>query len=434
MVLTCKFLKFRNDYTERPAMTGLFLLLYFILSSIVFSANYKPKITNIDVIGLDKTLQYVVEREIHHSLDVHIDSSIATLDRNRIFNLGLFEDVAWRLVPLENGDAILQYIMVESINKTPPLLFPSYDEEKGWSLNSLLMIKNLQGRNRTLEVFAGFGGQQKIQLLFSDPWLFGDHISISTYLEKNSYDHLFLDRSINISSIKISIGKWYGEKIKLRFSPALINKSFTNSINTLAYKFFIPELKIEIDTRDIFWNPTKGSRIIQSIIPMLGNNKFIVWNQSYSFFLPALKNIVLGMNTTIQRKIGHKNDVWLNYFGNSYNIRGWNLPDKNESFNNYRFGHEFLFSSFELRKLFFNKNGAWFGFKKGIGIVAFADIGAINKNWESISRDTILGGAGFGIRLPVPILQSVRIDLGWGFKNKKFNKNFNLHFAVQQKF
>ena len=121
-------------------MTGLFLLLYFLLNSIVFSANYKPKITNIDVIGLDKTLQYVVDREIHHSVDVYIDSSIAALDRNRIFNLGLFEDVAWRLVPLENGDAILQYIMVESINKTPPLLFPSYDEEKGWSLNALLML------------------------------------------------------------------------------------------------------------------------------------------------------------------------------------------------------------------------------------------------------------------------------------------------------
>ena len=30
-------------------MTGLFLLLYLILSSIVFPANYKPKITNIDV-------------------------------------------------------------------------------------------------------------------------------------------------------------------------------------------------------------------------------------------------------------------------------------------------------------------------------------------------------------------------------------------------
>ena len=46
----------------------------------------------------------------------------------------------------------------------------------------------------------------------------------------------------------------------------------------------------------------------------------------------------------------------------------------------------------------------------------------------------MLGGAGFGIRVPIPILQSVRVDLGWGFKNKKFNKDLTLHFAVQQKF
>ena len=434
MVSTYKFLIIKNNFTKRPVIAGLFLLFYFICNSIVFATNYKPKITNIDVIGLDKTLQYVVDREIHHSMGVYIDSSIATLDRNRIFNLGLFEDVAWRLVPLENGDAILQYIMVESINKTPPLLFPSYDEEKGWSLNALLMIKNLQGKNRTLEIFTGFGGQQKIQLLFSDPWLFGDHVSLSTYLEKNSYEHLFLDRSINLSSLKISIGKWYGEKIKLRFSPALIKKSFANSLNTLVYKFFIPELKIELDTRDIFWNPTRGSRIIQSIVPMLGSNNFIVWNQSYSFFLPAFDNIVLGFNTTVQRKIGHKNDVWLDYFGNSYNIRGWSLPDKNESFDSFRFGHEFVFSSLELRKLFFKKNGSLFGFKKGICVVAFTDIGAIKRSWKSISRNSMLGGVGLGIRLPIAILQSIRIDLGWGFKNKEFNKNFTLHFAVQQKF
>ena len=113
-------MKTRNDYTERPAITGLFLLLYFILNSIVLSANYVPKITNIDVIGLDKTLRYVVDREIHHPLGVYIDSSIATLDRNRIFNLGLFEDVAWRLVPLENGDAILQLSLIHISEPTRP--------------------------------------------------------------------------------------------------------------------------------------------------------------------------------------------------------------------------------------------------------------------------------------------------------------------------
>ena len=135
-----------------------------------------------------------------------------------------------------------------------------------------------------------------------------------------------------------------------------------------------------------------------------------------------------------RRKIGHKNDVWLDYFGNSYNIRGWSLPERNESFDSFRFGHEFVFSSLELRKLFFKKNGSLFGFKKGICVVAFTDIGAIKRSWKSISRNSMLGGVGIGIRLPIAILQSIRIDLGWGFKNKEFNKNFTLHFAVQQKF
>jgi outer membrane protein assembly factor BamA len=167
---------------------------------------------------------------------------------------------------------------------------------------------------------------------------------------------------------------------------------------------------------------------------MLGKKNFIVWNQSFSFFFSTFNDVVLGFNTTIQRKFGHKNDVWLNYFGNSYNIRGWALPNKNESLDNSRFGHEFLYSSFELRKLIFKKNGPKPNITKGICLVAFADIGAIEKKWGLISKNSIIGGAGVGIRVPIPILQSVRVDLGWGFKNENFNKNCTIHFAVQQKF
>ena len=48
--------------------------------------------------------------------------------------------------------------------------------------------------------------------------------------------------------------------------------------------------------------------------------------------------------------------------------------------------------------------------------------------------DNLIGGAGIGVRIPVPILQSVRIDIGWGIKNKIFNKNYAVHLAIQQKF
>ena len=433
MVLTCKFLKKISNIFTRPVFPGLFLLYTFIAPNNL-KADYYPTVVNIEVIGLDRTKQYIVDREILHPLNSQIDSTLADLDRNRIFNLGLFDNVAWRLVPLENGDAKLQFIMIESINRTPPLIFPSYDEEKGWSLNGLLILKNFQGKNRSVELNTSFGGEKKIQLLFNDPWLFGDHISLSTYIENNSYEHLFLDQNINVNNIRMSIGKWYGENIKLRFSPTITQKVYANRLDTLEYSYFIPELKFEFDTRDIFWNPKKGFRIIQSFIPMLGENEFHIWNQSFSLFLPYSKTVTLALNTTIQKKYGYKNDVWINYFGNSFNIRGWKLPKKGSSLDNFRFGHEFIFSSFEVRKIVLSDKESVLGLSKGLCFVGFIDGGVINKNWDDINMDNLIGGAGIGVRIPVPILQSVRIDIGWGIKNKMFNKNYAVHLAIQQKF
>ena len=117
-------------------------MFFILISDYVFAYTPKHYIEKIEIIGLNKTKNYIIDREILHPLNVNLDSSIANLDRNRIFNLGLFDNVSWRIMPLENGNAILQYLMIESINRTPPLMFPAYDEEKGWSLNGVLIIKN----------------------------------------------------------------------------------------------------------------------------------------------------------------------------------------------------------------------------------------------------------------------------------------------------
>ena len=117
-----KFLNFKLNILIRPVFTGLFLFFVLILDEI-FASEFRPNIEKIEIIGLNKTKSYIIEREILHPINVKIDSSKADLDRNRIFNLGLFDNVSWRLIPLENGNATLQYLIIESINKTPPLVF-----------------------------------------------------------------------------------------------------------------------------------------------------------------------------------------------------------------------------------------------------------------------------------------------------------------------
>ncbi len=101
---------------------------------------------------------------------------------------------------------------------------------------------------------------------------------------------------------------------------------------------------------------------------------------------------------------------------------------------NYRFGHEYIHSSIELRRLIFSKSKARIGISKGLCLVAFVDGGIIGRNWREINEDTFIGGAGFGIRIPLPVIQSIRIDVGWGYKDANFNKNYAFHLAIGQKF
>jgi len=426
-------------YIRRPVLSGLFLFFIFYFSQI-FGFDYKPKISNIEIIGLSKTKPYIIKREIQQPINSFLDSSTVELDRNRIFNLGLFDEVNWRVVPLEDGNAILQFSLIESMNRLPPLILPSYDEEKGWSLRGVLLIKNFQGKNRTIELNGSIGSQKKIQLLVSDPWIFGNHVSLVMYVEKNSYKHLFLDRNVDINTIKMDLGKWYGEKIKVRFSPTVVGRIYKNDLDTLRYNYFIPQLKLVYDSRDIYWYPRKGIKLINKFVPMLGQNEFFIWDQSYSIYLPIFESkhdITLAMNITSKKKWGYKDDVWLSYFGNSYNIRGWNLPEviKNNSVSeHYRFGHEHILSTIEIRKLIIPKHRSSRGILNGLCIAGFIDGGFIYNKWSNINEENFMGGAGLGIRVPIPMLESIRIDLGWGIRNKKFNNSPVFHFGIQQKF
>ena len=439
MESTCNTSNQNTLHFLRPVLPGLFLFCYFFLS-FALAFDLRPKISKIKVIGLTKTKQAIVNREIYHQLNFPLDSLLAEDDRNRIFNMGLFDEVNWSVIPTENGNAILQFNLIESLHRLPPVVLPVFDEEKGWSLRSLYIIKNFQGKNRNIELDLSIGGEDRIQFSLSDPWIFGNRVSLFMYIENSSYKHLFLDRITNKSLLRLELGKWYGDNIKLKFSPTTTVSTFTNRLDTLNYEYFIPELKIEYDSRDIFWNPKKGIRFINKFIPMIGENDFFMWNQSYSIYLQLLnvdKNLTLAFNTSIGKKWGYKNDIWLSYFGNSFNIRGWELPDsgKKTMVNQpYRFGHEFIFSSIEIRKLIIPKHHSRLGLLNGLSVVGFFDGGFIDHHWSKIQENKMIGGIGIGIRIPIPMLESIRIDLGWGLKDKILRKKPVLHFAIKQKF
>ena len=54
--------------------------------------------------------------------------------------------MTWKAVPLEDGSAILKFDVIESIQRTPPLAIPTYEEKTGWSLTAFWLLNNFKGK------------------------------------------------------------------------------------------------------------------------------------------------------------------------------------------------------------------------------------------------------------------------------------------------
>ena len=391
--------------------------------------------------GNKKTKDFILLREIHHQLNEPVDTVQILNDKNRIDNLGIFSEVNSELIPLEDGTLILKYIVKESIQKTPPTAFPTYNESKGWSLNALWVFNNFRGQNQLLALSGSVGGEDTYGISFKDPWILDDHISFSVNIMSNLYKNRFLNSDIELKSMKIGVGKWFGDKIKTEISLASEAKNFKLEQGIARYKYIYTYSNIRYDTRDIFWNPGRGLLISSSFEYLRGYDSKIfntlIWNESLSFYKrldKIQKNAVIALNVVIKKKVGYKDKLFQDYIGSSNTIRGWQMPDSTTyRLEPFRIGHEYLQTSIEYRYEIIPKYVTSFGIESGLGIVCYTDAGFIIKNGYFNHLESILLGSGIGIRIPFPIVGVLRFDFGLGIIDNNI-KSKSFHFGFGQKF
>ena len=145
----------------------------FICLFLFYSISFGSQIVDVNIVGNKHSRNEIILREINHPHPAEFDSSMAKEDRNRIYNLGLFSTVDIRTI-----DSVYTITLVETFRYFPiPLL--DYNEAKGWSYGGGISFINFNGLNQKL-IFGGIGGEESTYFLnFHDPWIAGDHISLS---------------------------------------------------------------------------------------------------------------------------------------------------------------------------------------------------------------------------------------------------------------
>ncbi|MEE9190758.1 MAG: BamA/TamA family outer membrane protein [Candidatus Neomarinimicrobiota bacterium] len=399
-------------------------------------------ITEITVIGHEKTQAYIIQRELQHPVGVPLDSAIAEADRDRLDNLGIFSHVSWDVLPKGSEGLVLRYLLIESWRYLPGAS-PVYEEGFGWSIDGGILFNNFRGRNESLNIGGQYGARTNFSAFWYNPWMTGDHISLQLGVSKDILQHPFLPYKKATFNTNIKLGRYYGYRWKTRVGIEWEATKFSHEKENIELTSIQPQLQIAYDTRDIYTTPNRGFFIIHSVNAVIhlrsDRPDFWQWDQSYSGYRTLVKSktpLIGTVNISGQLTFGNPEEIWVQYIGGAFSVRGWKTPSQviyQGGERDFRFGFQAIHGTLELRQTIIPKFATKFKNEFGVSASAYLDAGFISKEKSDLNNQKTMFGAGIGLQILWPIVQLVRFDYAWAFREGEYvEKAF--HIAFGQKF
>jgi len=179
---------------------------------------YGKDLKDIRIKGLRYTQEEIMFRELASKVGKPYTETNAQKDFAKLDKLDIFSSI--EIQPFEEGNDVNLEIRVKEL--FPYLPFFSYEvtDENGFAGGPGFQSVNLLGRDRFLFGAARFGGATNISVLYEDPWIAGNHLSVR--LEFSQRDRFNkLDEFNEIASEgTLRIGSYLGEygRVGGRFS------------------------------------------------------------------------------------------------------------------------------------------------------------------------------------------------------------------------
>jgi outer membrane protein assembly factor BamA len=183
------------------------------------------RVDSITISGNSVTKDKIILRELTFKIGDFINNKDILFNRERIYSLGLFNEV--NIVhKTENNISLISIVVDESWYLWPiPIVDLKDSQIKKLTAGMNLLYKNFRGMNETISTVFAFGYDPFVYLSYYNPWLIRDNnISLSAGVSYN--------RIHNISRI----AEWmYGEQFEYKYLAGYINLGKRFNIYNEAY-------------------------------------------------------------------------------------------------------------------------------------------------------------------------------------------------------
>ncbi|MCK5451596.1 MAG: outer membrane protein assembly factor BamA, partial [Candidatus Omnitrophica bacterium] len=394
------------------------------------------QVGKITILGNTKTKDIVIRRELRVYPGEKYDGNKLKKSKERIYNLGFFEDVYFETIPTDKKNVKDLNVSVKE-TKTGELSFGG-----GYSsVDAFIGFVQVRQRNFDISDFPTFtgGGQdltirgemgssrQNYLLSWTDPWIFGYPYLFGFDVYRNEhqkygssgydYDETRTGGSLKLGknlTDELSMGLVYNlEEIEISNVPSDSSQDFLDEMGTNLVSRLT--LNTQYDTRDNKYTPTKGlvtGFSIENAGGFIGGDKDFLKFYSYtSFYHSLLDNVVLELKGRggVAGAYGDTKETPVYerfYAGGARTIRGYSERSvgPRDSAGHSLGGDAMILGNAEVTFPIF---------KKMIKGAVFYDVGNVTADIGDIFGDFgYKQAAGLGVRVKTPI-GPLKLDYGY---------------------
>ncbi len=379
-------------------------------------------ITKLTIAGNRITKDFVILRELRLKEGDEFSSATLEDDLQRLENLGIFSSMEGNLSEYEGGVAL--EVQVQEMPWLVPYPKIKYIEENGWSFGAGLSSMNMAGRNIYLSGGVLFGGNNTYSIYMDYPWITANHLSLELLARHLIRDDELRDFEETSDEITPWVGTYLGHKGRLAGTISYFRmKSDVDGI-TLDPDNIDNLLRIGgrigYDSRDSWRNTHSGwdneLMVMKTGGSLGGDGDSWLTNLDLRRYQPITENNTLligGLVTTQSGKANVDVPSYLQYhLGGANTIRGYDVIDLGKKM----FGNNQMIVTIEyqytLMPLKEYKIVNWF-ISAGLELALFMDTGVAWNENEDFAYNRFKTGYGAGLRILVPGVDVLRLDLAF---------------------
>ncbi len=431
--------------------TGLVDIEYKLVENDIHYVN------KVEIRGNVKTKDVVIRRELKLHPGDKFDGSKIRRSRQRLDNLGYFEEIDFDIQPTEEAnkdDFLLRVKEAKTGEFSFGAGYSSVDEFIGFIELSqrnfdIANFPTFTGAGQNISLRAEIGTTRNdYELSFTEPWLFGYPYLFGLDLYQHTRER---ERDIGYAwdeerrGLALRFGKELSEYnslfLKTRFDKleiANVADDVSAELRSEAGKKSIHAIKLIFsrDKRNNMFDPASGyyfSNSIENVGGLTGGDvDFIRYSDQYSFYFPIHKDWVLNLSlrSGIIDTYGDTSRVPLYerfFAGGAYTIRGYDErsvgPKDTVKTTDPVGGEAMLVGNAEITfPIYENIKGA-----------VFYDIGNVWAKKSDFGSGGYKSSVGVGFRLKTPI-GPIKLDYGYGLDTEAGDPSGKLHFSMGHKF